>query len=648
MKRFFCILLCAVAASALLLPAFAAEKTLTLAANGETDYRIVIAADAPAAERTAADTLADYLTQITGANFPVITDAEPPAAKEMAVGVTNREPDGLFVRGDWDEDAVRLYTEGERLYLTGGSPRGTLYAVYTFLEDTLGCRWFTRDLNVVPERNVLAVPAADYYYEPCFRLRQTYWMFSAMYPDYCAAHKLHGVMAYLPEALGGGRHELAVSSVHTMQQIVPPSLFETHPEYFGCDTAGTRSPNRQPCLRNENVFRLALAYAKDYFSRYNAILSVSQNDGMDFCQCDACRAFNAAHGNTDSAALLDFVNRVAKEIRKDYPDARIETLAYQRSQTPPKGMTVADNVVIRLCGISTCTLHDLDDPACPPNAAFSKDLTAWSKLTRNLYVWEYSTNFRYYYAPYPNLTAMQARYRYYRDRNVTAIFDNGCGDNIVPGEFHELRVYLLLKLLWDPDTDVQRHMREFCEAYYGAAAGDVIDFINYYEKHAGGWNVKTARICHNSCQDGGVGLTNHSALSSFDVKKLDRLMEIAKNRALTKEQAHRLEGLSLSWRFYKNAVFAGEFNWFSGFTDPETETERLAADMRAYGIDILSEAGALTLRDTPPDGRMMPTFWYTDEADLAPDILWEMRLRVFVHKALSVLSAPFRTFSKIC
>ena len=620
----------------------AAETSGMLAENGRTAYRIVLSGTASAAERTAAQTLADYLGQITGASFPVVTDDAAPAEKEIAVGATNRDIPALGDRAAMDDDAVRILTAGERLYLTGGAARGALYAVYTFLEDWLGCRWFTHELTVVPRQSGLALPDIDYFYEPCFRLRQTFWSFSTGYADFCAAHKLHGVMAYLPDELGGGRYELAVSSVHTMQQFVPQSLFAEHPEYFGSDASGTRSPNRQPCLSNAEVFRLAVAWAKAYFAQNNAILSVSQNDGMDFCRCEACSAFNAAHGGTDSAALLDFVNRVASEVKKDYPAARVETLAYQNSQKPPAGLQVGEDVVIRLCAMNTCTLHALDDASCTPNKTFAADLAGWAALTDNIYIWDYSTNFQYYYAIYPNLTALQGRFRYYRDNNVTAIFDNGCGDLIAPGEFHELRVYLLLKLMWDPDTDVERHMREFCAAYYGAAAEDVLEFLRYYEANCGGWNAKAVRVCHNSCQDGGVGLVNNTALSAANVKQLDKLMQSAQARSLSAEEARRLEGLSLSWRFTKNALFKGEFNWYSGLTDPEAATRQLAADMRVYGVTALSEAGALWLLDTDPDGRMMPTFWYKDEAELGADVLREMRVRVFIHKLLYTVCTPVR------
>ena len=616
LKKMTCLLLACLLLFLLTAPAFGAEKTLTLASGGATDYRIVVAAGAAPAEQTAADTLADYLRRITGASFPVVTDAAPAAGKELIVGVTNRET--AFDRSGWDDDAVRLLTRGDALFLTGGSPRGALYAVYTFLEDWLGCRWFTHELTVVPEQETLTVPAVDYFYEPPFRLRQTYWMFSTMYPDFCAAHKLHGVMAGMPEELGGGRYELAVSGVHTLAQFVPQTLFAEHPEYFGCDENGARRPDRQPCLRNGDVFRLAVDWAKRYFAGDHVILSVSQNDNQEFCQCDECRAFNAAHGGADSAALLDFVNRVAAEVKKDCPDAQVETLAYQNSLTPPTGLAVADNVVIRLCPISTCVLHGLDDASCASNRRFNDALTGWAEMTDRVYIWDYSTDFQYFYALYPNVTALQGRYQYYRDRSVVSVFDHGCGDNVAPGEFHELRTYLVCKLLWDPDTDVERHIAEFCDAYYGAAGPDVAAFLKDYEKSVKGFNAKSAHTCHLDCFAGGESFAGNVSLTALDVKRLDGLMAQAQARALSEGEARRLEGLSLSWRFTKCAVRAGEFNWLSGFTDPEQAVDGLIADMKAYGIDSLSENGGLRLLDREANAKVLPKWWYEENAGEIP------------------------------
>ena len=201
MKKQICIVLSLLLLfTACIIPVGAADAGLILASDGATDYRIVVGADASPAEQTAANTLADYLEQICGARFDLVTDNASPAAKEIVVGRTNRDADIAIDRGKMDEDAVRIVTNGDKLYLTGGTVRGALYAVYTFLEDWLGCRWFTHELTVVPEAETIEIPAIDYFYEPCFKQRTTYWSFSTIYADYCAAHKLHGVMAGLPKS----------------------------------------------------------------------------------------------------------------------------------------------------------------------------------------------------------------------------------------------------------------------------------------------------------------------------------------------------------------------------------------------------------------------------------------------------------------
>lgn len=497
---------------------FASSLSLNLADNGTTMYKIVISENATETEVTAANTLADYLNQITDAVFPVVKDTEAEGDFEIVVGVTNRENDNPVDRSELGEEGVRIFAEGKKLFLTGGKQRGAIYSVYTFLEEFLGCRWFTNsvpitpeigDCIVIPETEELVIDAIDYTYVPPFRLRQTYWMFSTMYQDYSVAHKLHGMMAGIPENMGGIPVESCINGVHTMRWIITQDMFAVHPEYFGMDENGIRQPNRQPCLSNSEVLEIVVAAAKAHFAQYTSIFSVSQNDNQNFCQCSECVAFNNAHGGVESASMLNFTNKVAKAIKEEYPDRMVETLAYQLTETPPTGLTIEDNVVIRLCPIQTCVLHDLDDPSCPDNKEFDTNLTGWANMTENIYIWDYSTNFQYIYAFFPNITTLQGRYQYFRDRNVVSVFDHGCGEDIIPAEFHELRTYLVSKLLWDPDTDIEKHIREFCDAYYGEASDDIIDFIYYFEDAIKGYNAASFSTCHITCYDGGESLENH-------------------------------------------------------------------------------------------------------------------------------------------
>ena len=162
------------------LPAAAAPgKKLLLAENGQTGYRIVISETATEAEKNAARVLSGYLERISSAKFETVTDSTAPTDKEIVVGVTNRDGEIGIDRSGYGDDGVRILTSGDKLFLTGGEKSGAIYAVYTFLEDYLGCRWFTTELTVIPETVRMELPPIDYSYVPPFRLRQTYWSFSA-------------------------------------------------------------------------------------------------------------------------------------------------------------------------------------------------------------------------------------------------------------------------------------------------------------------------------------------------------------------------------------------------------------------------------------------------------------------------------------
>lgn len=615
-------------------PAFSTDgNEIILAENGKTDYSIVISENAAEVEKNAACELAEYLKKISSAKFEIITDEISSSEKEIVIGVTNRDGEININRSEFGQDGVRILTVGSKLFLTGGKERGALYAVYTFLEDWLGCRWFTEELTVVPETERITISPIDYSFVPPFRLRQTYWLFSTKYADFCVKHKLHSYMAYINDDWGGSPSEYCVHTVHSLQWIITRDMFDSHPEYFGCDDKGNRSVNRQPCLSNEDVLNITVKFAEDnFFSQYNNIFSVSQNDGMSFCQCEKCKAFNKAHGGTDAASMINFVNKVAEKVREKYPNARFETLAYQDTLTPPENLEIADGVVIRMCPINGCVLHDFGDPLCRENKKFDKALKGWAKLTDSIYMWNYSTDFQYYYALFPNITTLQKRYQYFRDNNVVSVFDNGCGEDMAAGEFHELKTYLVAKLLWNPDIDIERCISEFCDAYYGEAGKDVVEFISKFEKYVKGINT------HMTCQDGGEALENHTALNECEIRKLNKIMERAESRNLTADEAKRLEGLSISWRFFKCGTYAGEFNWISFKNNPVEETEKLYNDMRAYGIKFLSEGGGVPFTDAQPNFTVRPTWWFSESGNIPNSVQLESKILPVINRVLRTIN----------
>lgn len=175
-------------------------------------------------------------------------------------------------------------------------------------------------------------------------------------------------------------------------------------------------------------------------------------------------------------ALLSLVNEVGEAVARERPGVFVGTLAYQFSRVPPRSMKPAPNVAIQLCSIEACQLHPLDDPKCPKNVAFCKDLEGWCRISNHVYVWNYNTNFTCYNAPCPNLDVIGPNVRFLAAHGVHGVFMQAAG-NAQNTELCDLRNYLISRLLWDPSLDDRRLIEEFVSLHYGKAADKVKAYL---------------------------------------------------------------------------------------------------------------------------------------------------------------------------
>jgi len=230
------------------------------------------------------------------------------------------------------------------------------------------------------------------------------------------------------------------------------------------------------------VLKLAIACVRQWLKEHPeaTIISVSQNDTGNWCQCETCKALDDAEGSP-AASLLRFVNAIAEDIEHDYPHIRIDTLAYQYTRKPPKTLRPRQNVIVRLCSIECCFAHPLATCSSDANRRFRDDIIAWEPVAPKLYVWDYTPNFAHYQQPFPNFDALQPNVRFYVEHRVKGLFEQGNSSSGGGGELGPLRAYLLAKLLWDPTTDLQAHTREFLSAYYGQAAPNLRSYLDLLE-----------------------------------------------------------------------------------------------------------------------------------------------------------------------
>jgi len=449
---------------------------LLIADGGQSPYRIVISQSAPPSERHAAAELQNFLKQICGAELPVLTDDVPLSENEIILG-DNAHLGALGVEVGWQglgEEGYVIETVGPHLVIAGGKPRGTLYGVYGFLEEHLGCRWFSSTVSRIPRLDRVEIGRIQEIKVPVLEYREPFYT-DAFDADWAARNRMNGNYAALDEERGG---KVTYSHfVHTFNQLVPPDqYFADHPEYFSEREGKRIGETTQLCLTNPEVVRIATEKVKEWIREAPEakIFSVSQNDCGNWCECDKCRELDEREGS-HSATILNFVNQIAEAIEKEYPDKLIDTLAYAYSRKPPKTIRPRHNVIVRLCSIECCFSHPLE--SCEQNRSFREDIEAWSKVADRLYVWDYVTNFSHYVMPFPDLDVLQPNIRFFVQHNVKGIFEEG-NYSSGGGELAELRAYLLAKLLWNPDCDVAAARQEFLEAYFGPAAEPIAQYID--------------------------------------------------------------------------------------------------------------------------------------------------------------------------
>ena len=151
---------------------------ITLARDGKSAYVIVTPENcAPVIETAAAD-LQAHLAKITGATLPIQTDAAPLPHKAILLGKTSYL-DELGVKPDWKalgDEGYLITTQGDHLVIVGGPLRGTAYGVYAFLDEHLGCRWFTPEVARIPKHSTLRIGAIHESYTPPLLYREPFWV----------------------------------------------------------------------------------------------------------------------------------------------------------------------------------------------------------------------------------------------------------------------------------------------------------------------------------------------------------------------------------------------------------------------------------------------------------------------------------------
>ena len=457
-------------------------------------WDIVVADDAIPSEKYAAKEFQEFFGEASGIKLPIVTAVDRPdrhvfIGPSQAFSASNV---GFGIKDLGDED-LRIVVRDGNIAIAGGRPRGSLYGVYTFLEDYLGVRFLTVDhTHVPPVGDWRVVGPLDRFYHPPIGFRWSAYaeMDANIFvksggrtdvPRFAARLRCNTVTRQ--DKLGGTTGIVLFN--HSLYRYVPTKVYgKEHPEYFALVDGKRRSQARNDaqdtelCFTHPDVLRIVTQTVLDQLAANpkQRSVSLSQGDGGWYCRCPACSAINERE-ESPMGSLLTLVNAVADEVAKKHPDVKVGALAYYFSQKPPKTIKPRPNVIIQLTSHDCSVTDPIRDSDYEETVKFRRDLQGWGRIANHINLWYYNTNFGMFLLPMPNMRVIEPNIRFFVANNIKGIFmqgtHNGLGSN-----FSELRNYITSRLLWDPNQSGQQLMDEFLDLHYGKAAPPIRRYIN--------------------------------------------------------------------------------------------------------------------------------------------------------------------------
>jgi len=559
-------------------------QNITLVNQAKSEYRIVLPKKASNFELSAAKLLQDYIQKISGCNIPIVRDNEKSIKTEVLIGLTNRTKDDIIKtkKQNLKEDGYYLFTSGEKLLILGGTGKGIIYGVCGFLEDFLHYRKYSPSVEYIPHQETISLPQIDDTEIPPADIRIVHCEFSND-TSYAYFRKIVQTKDIWNEGNYRGYY------VHTLPRIIPSEkYFAEHPEYFSLIN-GERVPYGQFCLSNPDVLKITIADLKEQIAKHPNLKywSVSQADNYYQCECEKCKAIDKEEGSA-SGLMIRFVNAVAKA----FPDKIITTLAYQYTRKPPLISKPIDNVMITLCTIELNRSQPIETDT--GSAGFTKEITDWGKITNKIMLWDYETQFSSSFGPFPLYNTLQPNIQFFTKNHVMAHFQQCNGKH--SENFGELKCYILSKLLWNPNANMNAMIDDFMKGFYGEAAPYIREYFD---------------LLHSECKKAGVKLDIYgnpvwlaqNILSENNMKIYNQLFDKAEQatanhiEVLGRVKAARLPIMFSAIEIAKTDLFGprGWYNNVNGKYIPKKEMNQMLEDFYTMckhdSIQALNEKG---------------------------------------------------------
>ncbi len=497
---------------------------IKLVDNSRSDYKIVIPVDATDGLTNAANELKSYLTASTGAQLQIIDDSAVTLdGKYISIGQTELfEESGMTVSDEeLNRDGYKIKRFGNSVVICGANDLGCLYGVYEFLSYQIGWEAFASTEIYYRKDTTVYLNDFNLVESPDFSGRTTDGpidldMYGGIVLRYRAFNQSVPIFDY-----NGGKTFIPGHS-ETFMQLIPrgtyndPKKPETyHPEWF-------MQSSVQMCLTNEELIEETIknTIAAIEANPYGRYVNISQNDGAGYCECENCK-WEWQNLNY-SGHIIRFVNKVIEAVEEwrmeECPERELtyQTFAYAFGVTPPTRFNVGtgknelldpsckphEKLGIRFVrGSEVCLTHAIDNRDCAMNKKFYDAWEIWKEIcspNAQFTLYDYCANYSNYLSFTDYFTPLKTNLQHYKKIGINDIFvQNATGTGNV--SLNALHNYLLSKLLWDVDEDVDALVDKFMTHYYKEAAPymknyfyHMVNWQNYLDAtRNGGFHIQT-------------------------------------------------------------------------------------------------------------------------------------------------------------
>ena len=513
-----------------------------------------------------------------------------------------------------DINSFIIKSDSKDIFLVAPNEKSLRYAVYTLLE-SWGFRKFTSIDTYIPKLKKVEFPKnTTQHYKPSFEYRVILYP-DAYDEDFRDWHKLDW---HLNDFTVWG---------HSFDKLLPPKeYFKTNPEFYALYEGNRRAESL--CMTNDTVVALVTKKMGKIIAENpnTTFYSVSQNDDAVYCECAQCKLLNEKHGGPQGS-LYYFLNKIAVL----FPKTKITTLAYLHTYKPPTGLKIEPNIYTLFCPIELNRGKSIiNDPESKP---FIKILQNWGKTASNLYLWDYTVQFSNYFSPFPNFHTFSDNYKLFKQNNVKGLFVQGYAD--VPGDFSELRQYLLAKILWDTEINIETTTDDFLRGFYGKAASNIKKYLILLTENQKNYNADLD-IYSGPVQSRNTFLSPE-AMNQYD-QLLEEALEAVDGDLTLESRIHKLR-LALEFVFFEQSKFYGKDQHGMFIINEKGEKEvkkglnervrKFAETCNQFGIYELSEDG------------LSPDKYYEDWLEIAKETTTHLGEKMQVN----FLTAPAEGFT---